>query len=67
MMPLPIQFLLFVWVGWVSRQQQDVIEYLEAENRALVEQLGGRRLRFNGYAASPPRAKGEAPRKTSAS
>jgi putative transposase len=46
MMPLPIQFLLFVLVGWVSRQQQDVIEYLKAENRALVEQLGGRRLRF---------------------
>ena len=45
-MPLPIQFLLFVLVGWVSRQQQDVIGYLEAENRALVEQLGGRRLRF---------------------
>ena len=45
-MPLPIQFLLFILVGWVSRQQQDVIEYLKAENRALLEQLGGRRLRF---------------------
>jgi hypothetical protein len=47
-MPLPIQFLLFVLVGWVSRQQQDVIEYLKAENRALREQLGGKRLRFTG-------------------
>ena len=45
-MPLPIQFLLFILVGWVHRQQQDVIEYLRAENRALVEQLGGKRLRF---------------------
>ena len=45
-MPLPIQFLLFMLVGWVSRQQQDVIEYLKAENRALREQLGGKRLRF---------------------
>ena len=45
-MPLPIQFLLFILVGWVSRQQQDVIEYLKAENRALREQLGGKRLRF---------------------
>ena len=46
MMPLPIQFLLFILVGWVHRQQQDVIEYLRAENRALLEQLGGKRLRF---------------------
>src|SRR6266850_5425794 len=45
-MPLPIQFLLFILVGWISRQQQDVIEYLKAENRALLEQLRGRRLRF---------------------
>ena len=46
MIPLPIQFLLFILVGWVSRQQQDVIEYLKAENRALRERLGGKRLRF---------------------
>jgi putative transposase len=46
MMPLPIQVLLLMLVGWVSRQQQDVIEYLKAENEALREQLGGRRLRF---------------------
>src|SRR6266446_2228225 len=46
MLPLPIQFLQFILVGWVSRQQQDFIEYLKAENRALREQLGGKRLRF---------------------
>jgi hypothetical protein len=46
MMPLQIQFLLFILAGWVNRQQQDVIEYLRAENRALREQLGGKRLRF---------------------
>ena len=45
-MPLPIQFLLLMLVGWVSRQQQDVIAYLKAENEALREQLGGKRLRF---------------------
>jgi transposase InsO family protein len=45
-MPLPIQFLVFLLVGWVSRQQEEAIEYLKAENRALLEQLGGRRLRF---------------------
>ena len=45
-MPLPIQFLLFLLVGWVSRQQEEAIEYLKAENKALLEQLGGKRLRF---------------------
>jgi len=44
--PLPIQFLLFLLIGWVSRQQAEVIEYLKAENLALREKLGGRRLRF---------------------
>jgi len=43
MVPLPIQFLLFILAGWVSQQQQDVIEYLRAENRVLSEQLGGKR------------------------
>lgn len=46
MLPLPIQFLLFMLAGWVGRHQQDAIEYLKAENTALREQLGGKRLRF---------------------
>ena len=46
MVPLPIQFLLFILAGWVSRQQLDLIEYLRAETLALREQLGGKRLRF---------------------
>jgi len=33
--------------GWVNRSQRDVIEYLQAENRTLREQLGGRRLRLS--------------------
>src|SRR6267142_2269809 len=45
-MPLPIQFLLFLLIGWVSRQHEEAIEYLKAENKALLEQLGGKRLRF---------------------
>src|SRR5258706_14689127 len=45
-MPLPVQFLLFLLIGWVSRQQAEVIEYLKAENLALREKLGGKRLRF---------------------
>jgi putative transposase len=45
-MPLPIQFLLFLLIGWVTRQQAEVIEYLKAENLALRQKLGGKRLRF---------------------
>jgi transposase InsO family protein len=44
---LPIQFLMLIFAGWVNRHQQDVIEYLQEENRALREQLGGKRLRFS--------------------
>ncbi len=43
---LPLQFLMLVFAGWVSRHQQDVIDYLQEENRALREQLGRKRLRF---------------------
>ena len=44
MIALPLQFLMLVFAGWVNRYQQDVIEYLQEENRALREQLGGMRL-----------------------
>ena len=43
---LPLQFLMLIIAGWVNRQQQEVIEYLEEENRALREQLDGKRLRI---------------------
>jgi transposase InsO family protein len=43
---LPLKFLTMIFAGWVNRHQQDVIEYLQEENRSLLEQLGGRRLRF---------------------
>ena len=46
MLPLPIQLLLFMLAGWVSRHHQQTIEYLKAENTALREQLGERRVRF---------------------
>ena len=42
------QFLLTVMAGWVNRNQQDVIEYLQIENRILREQLGSQRMRFSG-------------------
>ncbi len=43
---LPLQFLMLIFAGWVNRPQQEIIEYLHEENRALREQLRGKRLRF---------------------
>ena len=42
----PLQFLMLIFAGRVNRLQQDVLEYVQEENRALREQLGGKRLRF---------------------
>ena len=39
-----LEFLLLIFAGWVNRSQQDVIEYLQEENRVLHELVGGRRL-----------------------
>ena len=41
------QFLLLVLAGWVNRQQQDVIDYLQEENRVLRAGLRGKRLRLS--------------------
>jgi hypothetical protein len=35
-----------VVAGWVNCRQLDMIEYLQEENRALKQHLGGRRIRF---------------------
>ena len=45
-MNLYLQLLLLTVSGWVNRHQQSVIEYLQAENRALREQLGPKRIRW---------------------
>ena len=37
---------MMIFAGWVNRSQQDVIEYLQAENRVLREQLGDGRFLF---------------------
>ena len=42
-----VQFLLLVVAGWVNRQQQDVIDYLQEENRVLRAGLRGKRLRLS--------------------
>jgi len=41
-----LQFLFLMVAGWVNRHQQAVIEYLQEENRVLLEQLGGKPKRF---------------------
>ena len=44
MMTYHAQFLLLVVAGWVNRQQQDVIDYLQEENRVLRAGLRGKRV-----------------------
>jgi hypothetical protein len=41
---LRIRILLLTLAGWISREPQDVIDYLIEENRVLQEQLRGRCL-----------------------
>jgi putative transposase len=43
----PFRLLLISLAGWINQGQQDVIVYLQEENRVLREQLRGKRLRFN--------------------
>jgi putative transposase len=42
----PLQFVLMTMAGWMNERQQQVIEYLQEENRVLREQTGKRRLQF---------------------
>ena len=43
----PWHLLLVLLAGWINQQQQQVIEYLRAENRVLHEKLGKKRILFN--------------------
>jgi hypothetical protein len=36
----PLQFLLTLFAGWISRRQLEAIEYLREEGRLLKERLG---------------------------
>jgi putative transposase len=42
----PWQILVAAMAGWITRQQDAVIEYLREENRVLKQQLGRKRLRL---------------------
>ena len=44
MMTYHVQFLPLVLAGWVNRQQQDVIDYQQEENRVLRAGLRGKRV-----------------------
>jgi len=43
----PFRLLLISLAGYLNQQQQEVIDYLQEENRVLHEQLGRRRPRLN--------------------
>jgi putative transposase len=43
----PWQLLLLILAGWIDHQEQDVIEYLRAENCVLREKLGKKRILLN--------------------
>jgi hypothetical protein len=40
--------LLVTLAGWINRQQNDVIAYIQEENRILRSKLKGKRIRFTG-------------------
>ena len=40
----PWQLYMVILCGWMNRQQQEVIEYLQTENRVLKEKLGAKRI-----------------------
>ena len=45
-MPPALQFLVLTFAGCVNRHQDDLIAYLQEENRVLREHLGPRPLRL---------------------
>ena len=49
----PRQLLLVTLAGWINRQQQDVISYIQEENRILKSKLKGKRIRFTDDEPSP--------------
>jgi len=43
---LPLHLIVAALLGWFTREQREVIEFLREENRVLKAQLHGRRLRL---------------------
>ena len=42
----PWQLLSVIVAGWMSRHQQQAIDYLKEENRVLREKMGKKRVRL---------------------
>ncbi|MEN6384381.1 MAG: hypothetical protein ABFD79_04215 [Phycisphaerales bacterium] len=40
----PWTMILTMLAGWINQHQQDVIEYLKAENAVLKEKLGKKQI-----------------------
>lgn len=64
MVPLPIQFLLFTLVGWVSRQQLEPHRVSESRESGPPRAARRKAASFHGRSASASRAQGETTRKT---
>jgi hypothetical protein len=48
-----LQVLIAMVAGWLQRHQQQVITYLQEENRVLKAHLGGRQLRLTDFNGAP--------------
>ena len=57
----PWQLLLVALAGWINRHQQDVIAYIQEENRILKGKLKGRRIRLTDDERRRLAVKGKAP------
>ena len=55
----PLRVLLLTFAGWISAEQQYVVEYLVEENRVLKEQLVGKHVRLNDNQRRRLAAKGK--------
>ena len=55
----PWQLLLLILAGWINHREQDVIEYLRAENRVLRKKLGKNRILLDDDQRRCPAVKGK--------
>jgi hypothetical protein len=46
---IPVQLFVASFLGWLQREQHEIIVYLREENRVLKAQLRHRRLRLTDH------------------
>jgi hypothetical protein len=56
---VPFQILLAALLGWLQREQRDVIAFLRKENRALKVQLAANREKRNDIRLRMPHGRFE--------